>query len=57
MAAYPAKVPTRVLAVKDPVTLISPPTFKVPPTPTPPITCKAPVVVDIDGVFLGTYTS
>jgi hypothetical protein len=32
----------------EPVTVIVLPTFKLPPIPTPPVTVKAPVVVDVD---------
>ena len=32
------------------VPLIVPPTYKEPPTPTPPATCNAPVLVEIDTV-------
>jgi hypothetical protein len=34
------------------VAVIMPPTFKLPPIPTPPLTCKAPVLVLVDDVRL-----
>jgi hypothetical protein len=48
----PSELNGTFIPILPPNVLVDPPTFKLPPIPTPPITVNAPVLVDVDDVVV-----